>query len=167
MSLTPQESMLNEIFTRLEGKVDDLTEAVLRLVVVEERQTAQGARIGGLEQVVAALNSKMEQSSVSQTSAINALDMKVERWINRGIGVWGVVAVLFAVTNSQVFSAFALRQASPAPAPAVAPHPAAPRPAAEPPALGEYFRPRATPPRLATFTTLAQRRGSTYNASTI
>ena len=35
-------------FRRLEGKVDKLAEAVMKLVLVEERQTNQGERIGKL-----------------------------------------------------------------------------------------------------------------------
>lgn len=75
-----------EDFNRLESKVDKLTDAVLRLVLVEERQSAQGERIGLVEQKIA----------VNESTLVR-IDSKVERWINRGIGAWGVAVVLFAI----------------------------------------------------------------------
>jgi uncharacterized coiled-coil protein SlyX len=71
---------------RIEEKVDKLTEAVMRLVLVEERQANQGQRIGAVEQRVA----------VTETS-IGKIDGKVDKWVNRGIGVWALAAVLFAL----------------------------------------------------------------------
>lgn len=82
----PQETPSNEDFQRLEAKVDKLTDAVLRLVLLEERQTNQGARIGAVEQRVTGVE-----------VGLNKVDGKVERWINRGIGAWAVAAVVFAL----------------------------------------------------------------------
>jgi uncharacterized coiled-coil protein SlyX len=73
---------------RLEEKVDKLTDAVMRLVLVEERQANQGQRIGAVEQRVA----------VTETS-ITKVDSKVDKWVNRGIGVWALAAVLFALVQ--------------------------------------------------------------------
>lgn len=78
--------MTDDDFKRLESKVDKLTEAVTRLVLVEERLSNQGERIGRVEQRI----------SVTET-AHNKLDNKVERWVNRGIGVWGLAVTLFAL----------------------------------------------------------------------
>lgn len=78
--------MTDDDFKRLESKVDKLTEAVTRLVLVEERLSNQGERIGRVEQRV----------SVTE-AAHTKLDNKVERWINRGIGVWGLAVTLFAL----------------------------------------------------------------------
>lgn len=75
-----------EDFVRLENKVDKLTDAVLRLVLLEERQSAQGERIGIAEQRIAV-----------NESTLSRVDAKVERWVNRGIGAWGIAMVLFAV----------------------------------------------------------------------
>jgi hypothetical protein len=80
------ETPSHDDFRRLEAKVDKLTDAVMRLVLVEERQTNQGARIGAVEQRLTAVE-------VAQART----DQKVERWINRGIGVWAVAVVLFTV----------------------------------------------------------------------
>lgn len=77
-----------EDFRRLEEKVDKLTDAVMRLVLIEERQTTQGARIGALEQRVTAV--EVGTIKTEQT---------VHKWINRGIGVWAVAAVIFAVAQ--------------------------------------------------------------------
>lgn len=78
--------MTDDDFKRLESKVDKLTEAVTRLVLVEERLSNQGERIGRVEQRV----------SVTETAHAK-LDNKVERWVNRGIGVWGLAVTLFAL----------------------------------------------------------------------
>lgn len=78
--------MTDDDFRRLESKVDKLTDAVTRLVLVEERISNQGERIGKVEQ-------KMAMAEVAH----NKLDRKVEMWINRGIGVWGLAVTLFAL----------------------------------------------------------------------
>lgn len=71
---------------RLEAKVDKLTDAVMRLVLIEERQTTQGERIGAVEQ----------RCAVNET-AIGATEKLLHRWINRGVGAWGVALVVFAL----------------------------------------------------------------------
>ena len=78
----------NDAFVRLERKVDRLTDAVMRLVLIEERQSTQGERIGALEQRAA-----MIETSAQKT------DRKVDQWINRGIGVWALAMVLFAIVQ--------------------------------------------------------------------
>ena len=78
----------NDAFERLERKVDKLTDAVMRLVLIEERQSTQGERIGALEQRAA-----MIETSTQKT------DRKVEQWINRGIGAWGIAALVFVVVE--------------------------------------------------------------------
>lgn len=80
--------MTDDDFKRLESKVDKLTEAVTRLVLVEERLSNQGERIGRVEQRMA----------VAET-AHSKLDRKVEMWVNRGIGVWGLAVTLFALVQ--------------------------------------------------------------------
>lgn len=77
--------MTDDDFRRLESKVDKLADAVTKLVLVEERLSNQGERIGRVEQRIAVTES-------SHTK----LDRKVEMWINRGIGVWGLAVTLFA-----------------------------------------------------------------------
>ena len=78
--------MAQEIFERLETKIDRLTEAVTRLVLVEERQTRQGERIGALEQRAAVIEDKGQETKE-----------KLDKWINRGVGVWGVVLALYSI----------------------------------------------------------------------
>jgi hypothetical protein len=73
-------------FQRLEAKVDKLTDAVMRLVLIEERQTTQGERIGAVEQRVSAAETLIESN-----------DRLLHRWINRGVGAWGVALVVFAL----------------------------------------------------------------------
>lgn len=74
------------VLQRLEDKVDKITEALNKLVLVEERQTNQGIRIGELEKEIAILKN---------TILVN--DKKVDQWINRGIGVWAAAGVVFAI----------------------------------------------------------------------
>lgn len=81
-------NLLSENIIRLELKVDKLTDAVMRLILIEERQTAQGERLGVAEQKIAV-----------NESTIMRVDSKVERWINRGIGAWAVAVVLFAIVQ--------------------------------------------------------------------
>ena len=78
--------MTDDDFKRLESKVDKLSDAIQRLILIEERQSSQGERIGKVEQRVANVEGQH-----------NKLDTKVERWINRGIGAWAVAAVIFAI----------------------------------------------------------------------
>lgn len=76
----------HEDFKRLEGKVDKLADAIQRLILIEERQTTQGERLG-----------KCEATLTVHDALIHKVDGKVERWVNRGIGVWAVAVALFAI----------------------------------------------------------------------
>jgi hypothetical protein len=80
--------MTDDDFRRLENKVDKLTDAVTRLILIEERQSSQGERIG-----------KCESSLAVHDTMINKTDRKVEQWVNRGIGVWGAAIVLFTLVQ--------------------------------------------------------------------
>jgi hypothetical protein len=80
--------MTDDDFRRLESKVDKLTDAVTRLILIEERQSSQGERIG-----------KCESSIAVHDQAIHKTDKKVDQWINRGIGVWAAAAVLFTLVQ--------------------------------------------------------------------
>lgn len=73
-------------FRRLENKVDKLADAIQRLILIEERQSSQGERIG-----------KAEAQLAVHEAAVHRIDRKVEMWVNRGIGVWTVAVFLFAV----------------------------------------------------------------------
>jgi hypothetical protein len=75
-------------FLRLEAKVDKLTDAVMRLVVIEERQTAQAERMTAVE-------TKITANDV----AIIKVDRKVDQWVNRGIGVWLAAVSVFALAK--------------------------------------------------------------------
>lgn len=73
-------------FARLEAKVDRLTQAVERLILIEERQTAQGQRLGALEQRVATLE-----------GATRANERKLDQWLNRAWGAYAVAAAAGAI----------------------------------------------------------------------
>jgi len=78
--------MTDDDFKRLESKVDKLSEAVMKLVLVEERLSNQGERMGRIEQRVA-----------TSEVMINKIEKKVDQWINRGIGAWAIASILFMV----------------------------------------------------------------------
>lgn len=76
----------NDALERLERKVDRLTDAVMRLVLIEERQSTQGERIGALEQRAAMIETATQKT-----------ERKVDQWVNRGIGVWALAVALFGI----------------------------------------------------------------------
>ncbi len=78
-------TITSDDFFRLEKKVDQMADAINRLVLIEERQTTQGNRIGAVEADLAATK-----------ILVAANDKKVDQWINRGMGIW--VAFAFAIT---------------------------------------------------------------------
>jgi hypothetical protein len=76
--------MTDEDFRRLESKVDKLTDAVTRLILIEERQSSQGERIG-----------KLEVNHASLATAHSKTERTLQMWINRGVGVWVTFAGLW------------------------------------------------------------------------
>ena len=80
--------MTDDDFRRLESKVDKLTDAVGKLILIEERQANQGIRIGAVE----------TQLSIHE-SMLQRTDRKIDQWINRGIGIWAAAAVVFSVVQ--------------------------------------------------------------------
>ena len=80
--------MTDDDFRRLESKVDKLTDAVGKLILFEERQANQGARIGAVE----------TQLSIHE-SMLHRTDRKVDQWVNRGVGIWAAAAVVFSVVQ--------------------------------------------------------------------
>jgi hypothetical protein len=80
--------MSDDDFRRLEGKVDKLSDAVMKLVLVEERLANQGERIG-----------RVEQRIVAVETDIGKTDKMVHMWVNRGIGVWSLAIALFALVQ--------------------------------------------------------------------
>jgi hypothetical protein len=80
--------MTDDDFKRLETKVDKLTDAVGQLILIEERQANQGVRIGAVE----------AQLSV-QDAMLQRVDRKVDQWVNRGVGIWAAVAVVFSLVQ--------------------------------------------------------------------
>lgn len=76
----------DEDFKRLESKVDKLTDAVMRLVLIEERQSTQAERI-----------SKIEADITVLTVANQKTERMLHMWINRGVGVWALAVALFTI----------------------------------------------------------------------
>jgi uncharacterized coiled-coil protein SlyX len=82
------ETAYSDAILRLESKVDKLTDAVQRLILIEERQSSQGERIG-----------KCEANLAVHDQAIHKTQRALDQWINRGIGVWAAAAVLFTLVQ--------------------------------------------------------------------
>lgn len=76
---------------RIERKVDKLMEAMEQLIRVEERQSAQGLQVDDLKRAVATLQ-----------AAHSDLDRKVEKWVNRGVGVWAVAITIWGLIQFSV-----------------------------------------------------------------
>ena len=70
--------------TRLEVKVDSLTEAINKLVLFEERQSVQAVSISSL------------------TTRVSILEQKLDMWINRGVGVWALAVTIFTLYKAFV-----------------------------------------------------------------
>lgn len=80
--------MTDDDFRRLESKVDKLTDAVGKLILIEERQANQGVRISAVE----------AQLSV-QEAMLQRVDRKVDQWVNRGVGIWAAAAMVFSLVQ--------------------------------------------------------------------
>lgn len=65
--------------SRIEVKVDLLTQAINKLVLFEERQAVQSLAISSL------------------TTRISFLEQKLDMWINRGVGAWAVFVAGFSI----------------------------------------------------------------------
>jgi hypothetical protein len=76
---------------RLEDKVDRLTDAVTKLIILEERQNAQAVRLDSLER-----NEEKLYLSLLET------DKKVDKWVNRGFGAWAIMLMLFTFVELYV-----------------------------------------------------------------
>jgi two-component sensor histidine kinase len=75
-----------EDFRRIENRIDSLTAAVTQLVRVEERQLNHAELIRQTTAAVEGLK-----------TAQQATDKKLDSWINRGLGIWGLAALAWTV----------------------------------------------------------------------
>lgn len=72
-------------FTRLENKVDSLTDAITKLVLFEERQSVQALAISAI------------------VTRVTITEQKLDMWINRGIGVWALAMTAFTFYKAYPF----------------------------------------------------------------
>lgn len=70
--------------SRLEKKLDKLTDAVSKLILLEERQVNQASRLSVVE------------------TRLDSTEKRVDQWVNRGIGMWALGAVLFALAIAAI-----------------------------------------------------------------
>ena len=71
---------------RLESKIDKLTDAVMHLVLMEERLITLVERVGAVEMHL-----------FTHQGSLLGLERPVDKWISRGLGAWGLAVTLFAV----------------------------------------------------------------------
>lgn len=71
---------------RVETQIAALTLAIKDMILLGERQRNQGERIGALEQDVAKAAERHSE-----------LKEKVNAWINRGIGAWGIAIIVWCL----------------------------------------------------------------------
>lgn len=81
------ESRLSAKDSRLESKIDDLHEAVMRLLIFEERQTAQAERLRELER-------ELHELSIKQQELTIELHGYVQRYMGISAAVSGLAIVL-------------------------------------------------------------------------
>lgn len=81
-----------EVLERLESKVEKLTDAVTKLVLIEERQLTQGQRIGALE----------DRMTTAEAQGAE-LRRNFDSWLNKAIGAISIISMLFMVLNSRFF----------------------------------------------------------------
>ena len=73
-------------FARLERKVDKLTAALDKLILIEERQSRQTERMAMMEKDIEIL-----------TNGLQSVDRKVDQWVNRGMGAWAIAVTVWIV----------------------------------------------------------------------
>lgn len=73
---------------RLETKLDKLTEAVMRLVILEERQTHTTEMLH-----------QLQKNQTETEDNLRKLERSHEKWVNRGVGAWALVCALWAAVE--------------------------------------------------------------------
>lgn len=100
----PNESSVmvdKEDFKRLEEKVDQLGNALGKLILFEDRQARMGERLGEMDRTIVGnytdLLSKYSAYSESANKRITELKDQVNRWQNLVLGGWAVFTVTVSV----------------------------------------------------------------------
>lgn len=101
-STVTQEVMIatKDDITRLELSIKELTEVVKNVILLGERQSVQGKRIGDLEAETSVLGKSIEAVKEAANKEIAALEKKVDSWINRVVGGWFVIGVLAGIAGA-------------------------------------------------------------------
>lgn len=68
---------------RLEGKIDTLSEAINKLVLLEERQSLLVKQVD-----------KLESQHDHTRDEIVRIDSKIDKWVNRGFGAYGILVMI-------------------------------------------------------------------------
>ena len=72
----------------LEAKIDRLSDAVTKLVLIDERQIIQGQRVGKIEEDIGKLRLELLQH-----------ERTVSKWINFMWGAWVVTGIGWAIVS--------------------------------------------------------------------
>ena len=74
---------------RIEDQLKELTAAIQKLILIDERQMRQGERLGSLEDRVGDLQGQ-----------ILTLKAQLDKWVWFGTGAWSVLTILFVVAQA-------------------------------------------------------------------
>lgn len=81
-------------FVRLENKVDQLVEALTKLVLFEERQTKMGERLGEIEKQAVLDSNNCSKKIEELSKEVTSIDKTVAKWTNLVMGGWAVISFL-------------------------------------------------------------------------
>ena len=84
---------------RLERHLQGIGEALQQLVRVEERQVLQAQSFHRLEEEFKETRVKHEGEVKSLRADLLSTRSKLDAWVNRGVGAWAVVVLVWAALN--------------------------------------------------------------------
>lgn len=98
-SLVEKRMPSSEDFTRLERKVDKLSDSIDKLVLIEERQTNQSQKLHDMQNAFEVFKVETIKDNQAHDRKLLDLEKKQDTWINRGVGIWAAVLVIFALAK--------------------------------------------------------------------
>ena len=88
-------SMFSKDFARLEQKVDNLADAISKMVLIEERQTNTTSELKDIWNAIDLYKVQNGKDVEANKLAISQQKDLLAQWINRGLGAWGVAGIVF------------------------------------------------------------------------
>lgn len=98
------ETLAVEAMHAIERKMDSLLEKMNKLILVEERQQAQGKRIGDIETRMAADSARVSADLGALRDRLAVLDGSLNTVRNRILGSLAIVTLLFSAYKSDILA---------------------------------------------------------------